>query len=138
MFYVLIHVRGPKQCLQVFEGLEFCKSHIVTTGVPGSTCPDAIGGPETTEGPDSPRSLLSPLSSIDSRLSSLHAVAGLRDLRILGPDHLKIARDVKGGVETASVADSDLRRSLRNHGTEEKKVRDCCLCSSCRLASGSC
>ncbi|CAL8465681.1 g5217 [Coccomyxa elongata] len=105
---------------QAFESLELCEAHIVTTGVPGSICPDAIGDPETTD--DSPKSLLSSLSSIGSPLSSLKAVAGLRNLRILGPDQLKIAKDVKGGVETASIADSELRRSLRNHGTEEKKL----------------
>lgn len=110
--------------MQVFESLDFCKAQTVTTGAPGSPCPEAMEDPEKTE--ESPRSLLSPLSSIDSPLSSFKSAACLRNVKILGPNQLKIARDAKGSVDTeaVSVADSELRRSLRNHGSEEKKVRD--------------
>ena len=120
-------------CSQAFEGFDFCKAPTVTTGVPGTTCPDATEGPETTE--DSPRSLLSPLSSIDSPYSSLKPVADLRNLRILEHDQLKIERNVKGSLDTLSAADSELRRSLRNHGTEENRVRICGLHTLRRIAS---
>ena len=109
---------------QVFGGLGFCKAPTVTTGVPpsGSTCPDATEGPENTK--DSPRSLLSPISSTDSvPHPSLKPVDGLRNLRTLETDQPKIVRNVKGSVDTASASDSELRRSLRNHGTEENMVR---------------
>lgn len=112
------------------QALKIRKAPVVTTGIPGT---DGVDG--TFENAhESPRSLLNTLTSAESPISSQRTAVDLRNLKTRGPDQLKIARDLAGSWDSASGADSELRRSVRNHTLDNKKV--CHLETSC-AATGS-
>ena len=104
-------------CMQAMEASDMRKAPVVTTGIPGKDAEDAVEC-----GHDSPRSLLNALPSVESPISSQRTPADFRNLKIMGPDQLKIARDLAGSLDSASGPDSELRRSLRNHDTDNRKV----------------
>ncbi|EIE18343.1 hypothetical protein COCSUDRAFT_60311 [Coccomyxa subellipsoidea C-169] len=57
-------------------------------------------------------------------MSSQRTAAEFHELRVLGTDQLTIARDPAGSLGSASAADSELRRSLRNHNSEDRKPKE--------------
>ena len=109
--------------MQGVQGRRYLKAPIVTTGIPGTT--DGIGG-TADRADESPTSFLHGLPSMESPMSSQRTAAEFHELRVLGTDQLTIARDPAGSLGSASAADSELRRSLRNHNSEDRKVGHPC------------
>jgi hypothetical protein len=99
------------------QALDIRKAPVVTTGMPGT---DGVDG-AVENAHESPRSLLNTLTSAESPISSQRTAVDLQNLKILGPDQLKIARDLAGSWNSASGADSELRRSVRNHNPDNNK-----------------
>ncbi len=110
----------------MLEIMDASKAPIVTTGIPGRPFPEAFEGPRILgESPkslvsESPNSPLSAFSSFESAPSCEGTAAELRSARILGPEQVTV-------VDSASVDDSQVRRSLRNHGMDAKQVLHCSL-----------
>jgi len=103
--------------LQALTNLDIRKAPLVTTGIPGQSLDGMDAIADMTEDRSSPKSRLTSLTSIESPTSS-QRTPDQPHLKGWGPDWSTISKELGSNTST----DSELRRSLRNHGTDEKKV----------------
>lgn len=101
--------------LQALTSFDIRKAPLVTTGIPGPCLDGMEAIADMTEDRSSPNSHLTSLTSIES-LNSSQGTPDQPHLKRWGPEWITITKGSK------TSADSELRRSLRNHATDEKKV----------------